>query len=48
MGVDGVIVDLVEDITAAVSEFSNWIEESEGNLMEDNIQHKMQPNCFQQ
>ncbi|KAK1381637.1 Glycerophosphodiester phosphodiesterase [Heracleum sosnowskyi] len=34
MGVDGVIVDLVEDITAAVSEFSNSVE-SEGNLMED-------------
>ncbi|KAL8106488.1 glycerophosphodiester phosphodiesterase GDPD3-like [Apium graveolens] len=48
MGVDGVIVDLVEDITAAVSEFSNSVEESEGNLMEDIIQQKIQPDCSEQ
>ncbi|KAL1807349.1 hypothetical protein ACET3Z_030417 [Daucus carota] len=36
MGVDGVIVDLIEDITTAVAEFSNSVEESRGNLKEDN------------
>ncbi|WOH13715.1 hypothetical protein DCAR_0833226 [Daucus carota subsp. sativus] len=41
MGVDGVIVDLIEDITTAVAEFSNSVEESRGNLKEDNVQNKM-------